>query len=382
MNQRTDCYKRQFAFKYEQYKNSDMHKYIRRKGVMRSPLFNALNYVNVLGVIVACTVICLILHPYLHESNLIMVYLLGVTMVALMGQTGPAVLASFLCVLAYDYFFIEPFFSFSVSDIEYVFTLMVMLIVGQTISHLTIRVRRHIEVTQTALKETEKERFRNLLLTSVSHDLRTPLTAIMGSASSILQSGDKLSADLQHELVQNIFDESERLSHLVNNILKLIRLEAGSMALSRQRHALDEIISSVLTKLDKQLAGRPVNVSIPEHLPLVPLDNILIEQVLINLLENAIKFTPANSALDIVLEQDQQDIKVAVVDRGPGIQPDDADKIFDKFYRGQKPETSGVGLGLGLAICKGIILAHNGKIWVQPRDEGGAAFCFSLPLTG
>ena len=170
-----------------------------------------LTFLNPIMIILLCTITCIALHPYIRESNLIMIYLLGVTIVALMGQMWPAIIASIISVLVYDFFFIPPIFSFSVLDIQNIFTLVIMLIVAQIISHLTIHVRRHTEATRKAQTETEKERFRNILLTSVSHDLRTPLTAIMGSASSILQSGKKLSEDTHRELAQNIYDESERL---------------------------------------------------------------------------------------------------------------------------------------------------------------------------
>lgn len=337
-------------------------------------------YLKAIIMIAICTAISSVLYPYLKDSNLIMVYLLGVTIVALSGQTGPSILASILSVLAYDFFFIPPLFSFSVSDIQYFFTLVVMLVVTQIISHLTVRVRRHMEVAKKAQTETEKERFRNILLTSVSHDLRTPLTAIMGSASSLLQSGSKLSEEVRRELAQNIYDESERLNHLVNNILKIIRLESGSVQLSKQSYALEEIIGTALNKLEKQLVNRSVDIKISKLAPLIPLDNILIGQVFINLIENAIKFTPADSPIEISVEFKVQKAIVKIADRGPGVDPKEIEKIFDKFYRGHKPETSGIGLGL--AICKGIILAHNGKIWVEPRMVGGSIFCFTLPITG
>jgi K+-sensing histidine kinase KdpD len=335
-------------------------------------------YLNTIGIIGICALISLALHPYLRESNLIMVYLLGVTIVALLGQIGPSILASILSILAYDYFFIPPFFGFSVLDIQYFFTLMVMLLVSQIISQLTIHVRRNMEATQKLQSESEKEQFRNILLTSVSHDLRTPLTAIMGSASSLIYSGKILSEDIHRELAQNIYDESERLNNLVNNILKTIRLESGSIQLSKQLYALDEIIGTALNNLEKKLINKPVTIQIPKRAPLILLDNILIGQVFINIFENAVKFTPPDSPIEISVEYNVKDAMVKITDHGPGINPQETEKVFDKFYRGEKPETRGIGLGL--AICKGIILAHKGKIWVEPCSTGGSIFCFTLPM--
>ena len=339
-----------------------------------------LSYLNAIGIIALCTLICFILYPYLKDSSLIMVYLLGITIVALLGQMGPAILASMLGVLAYDVFFIMPLGSFSVADIQYFFTLIVMMLVAQIISFLTIHVRRHMDVIRKTHTEIEKERFHNILLTSISHDLRTPLTAIMGSASSLLHSGKKLSEEANKELTQNIYDESERLNGLVNNILKIIRLESGSIRLSKQSYALEEIIGIELSKLEKQLANKLIIIHSPKQLPLIPLDNILIGQVFTNLIENSIKFTPSDTAIEIFVEFNAQNVLVKVADRGPGVNPEEIEKVFDKFYRGQKPETKGIGLGL--AICKGIIQAHKGKIWAETRKEGGAVFCFTLPITG
>jgi K+-sensing histidine kinase KdpD len=396
MNEMTDGLKDQLQSKYEEYlrekinkqftKRNDLLLHSNRK--MKSCFLHNFHqskdrlvaYLNAVGIPIVATLISFVLYPYLGETNLIMVYFLGITIVALKGRIWPSILASILSILAYDFFFIPPFYSFSVSDVQYFFTLIIMLVIAQIITHLTLRVRRHVEVAQNAEKETEKERFRNILLTSVSHDLRTPLTAIMGSASSLLQSGKILSEEMHRELAQNIYDESERLNHLVNNILKIIRLEAGTIQLSKQPHALEEMIGIALNKLEMQLANKPVTINIPKLSPLIPMDNILIGQVFINLIENAIKYTPIETPIDISVEFKVQKAIIKIADRGTGIHPKDIDNIFDKFYRGQKPETS--GLGLGLAICKGIILAHKGTIWAEPRDQGGSVFCFTLPITG
>lgn len=334
-------------------------------------------YFYALAVIGICTLICRMMHSYLADSNLIMVYLMGVTIVALRGRTWPSMLASVMSVLMYDFFFVPDFFTFSVTDIQYVMTLVIMLLVGQIISHLIINVRRSIEATHAARQEIEKERFRNTMLTSVSHDLRTPLTAIMGSASSILQSGSRLSANDQQELIQNIYDQSERLNRLVSNILKIIKLESGTIRLSRQPCSLEELLTDVLAKLSRQLLGKPVNVKFDGHAQDVALDHLLIEQVFVNLIENAIKFTPVVAPIDITVEYKKDHVLATVADHGPGIREEDAERIFDKFYRPNRADDS--GLGLGLAICKGIIEEHQGKIWAEPREKCGAVFKFIIP---
>lgn len=391
-----------YGKKYEQYKeekskqigtsnqrflkNTPMSNPKTKKEVSESPFFKylphsknrLLTYLEALGIIALCTSICFLLYPHLKDSNLIMVYLLGIAVVALFGQIGPSIFASILSVFMYDFFFVPPFFSLSVLDIQSLFTLIVMMLVGQLISILTIHGQRQIEVTRKAQMEMEEERFRNILLSSISHDLRTPLTAIIGSASSLLQSGQKLNEESKRELAQNIYDESERLNSLVNNILKIIRIESGLIRMTKQSHALEEVIGIALNKLEKQLANRPVLIEIPKHTPLIPFDNTLIGQVLINLIENAIKHTPQDSPIEISADFKVHHAIIKVADRGPGIDPKEIDKIFDKFYQGQKSDTKGIGLGL--AICKGIIHAHKGEIWAEARNKGGAIFCFTLPL--
>lgn len=340
-----------------------------------------LAYAAVIVVTMACTGICFILFPYLDAGNLIMIYLLGVLVIALLGQAGPSLFASVLCVLAYDYFFIHPYLSFAISDIQYVFSLIVMLLVAETISYLTIRLRRYNEATRKAELAAEAESFRNSLLMSISHDLRTPLAAIMGSASSMLQPGDHIDKAMVQDLAENIYDQSERLTKLVHNVLQVIRLESGSVRIKKSYHQLEDIVGSAFNKLEMLLDSKPVAMKLPQPMPLIPLDHILIEQVLTNLIENAVKFTPKHSPIEIIVEINNKMATINVGDYGPGLNSNDAIKIFDKFYRGQKPETSGSGIGLGLSICKSIVTVHGGTIWAQNRDEGGAIFSFTLPLT-
>ena len=237
------------------------------------------SYLFSIIIIISCTIVSIFFYPYLKESNLIMVYLLGVIIVALQGKTRPAVLASILSVLSYEFFFIPPFLSFSISDIQFFFTFIVMQLVAHIISQLIRNTRKYMEVTKIAQSETEEERLRNILLTSVSHDLRTPLTAIMGSASLLLQSGSLIAEDIQKELLQNIYDESEQLNHLVNNILRLIRLESGPIKLEKQSNALEDILGVTLNKLEKRLLNRPILTYIPKQAPLISFDSTLMGKV-------------------------------------------------------------------------------------------------------
>ncbi|MGH7137793.1 MAG: sensor histidine kinase, partial [Pirellulales bacterium] len=235
---------------------------------------------------------------------------------------------------------------------------------------------------QAVLLQAETERLRSSLLASVSHDLRTPLAVITGASSSLLESEGTLSTETRRELYQTIFDDSNRLSRLVDNLLDMTRIESGSVVVNKQSHVIEEIIGSALGRLSKQLAGRQIKTHLPENLPLVPLDDMLIEQVLTNLLENVQKYTPAGSPIDIGAWPQEGEVIFEVADRGPGIPDDELELVFEKFYRGQTTAPDGRrGAGLGLAISKAVVTAHGGRIWVENRAGGGARFCFSLPLT-
>jgi two-component system sensor histidine kinase KdpD len=234
------------------------------------------------------------------------------------------------------------------------------------------------EETQRAQVEIEAERLRSSLLSSVSHDLRTPLATIMGSASSLLEDGTHFQRGTWQDLLQSILDEAERLNRLVGNLLDMTRLEAGTLAVKKEWLPLEEVVGTAITRIEKRLGGRPVATHLPADLPLVRIDGVLIEQVLINLLDNGIKYTPVRSGIDISASVGDGALLVQVADRGPGFAPGEEERVFDKFYRGQTADSRGVGLGL--AICRAIVEAHGGKIWAENRPGGGAVFRFTLPI--
>jgi len=232
--------------------------------------------------------------------------------------------------------------------------------------------------------EVEAERLRTSLLSSLSHDLRTPLANIEGAASSLLGDGADLPPDVRRELAGGILDESRRMHRLVANLLDMVRVESGALAVRRSWQPLEEALGVALIRLEDRLEGRRVGTDLPAVLPLVPIDELLVEQVFINLIENAIRHTPPGTPIDVSAWQEGDQVIVEVADRGPGVPEHQAEEVFRKFFRGGA-ETGGRpagGAGLGLAICRGIITAHGGRVWVEPRPGGGAAFRFTLPLGG
>lgn len=484
-------------------------------------------YANTLLVLAVCTGLARLMIPYFDLANLIMVYLVGVVFSAARYGRGPSILAALLSVLAFDFFFVTPYLTFAVSDSQYVVTFIIMLLVGITVSTLTVRIKhqaetarererrtanlyalsrelantqgvenlalvaaRHIsEVfdsgvvallpdakgrlsiripaditladheqgvadwvyahgqpagrgtetlpgarglylplkalnsslgvlgifpqqseflptpdqlhlletfsnqislaaerallvseTEHARIQIETERLRNSLLSSVSHDLRTPLAVITGAASSLLENDNTLTTQDRRELAQVTYEEAERLNRLVGNLLDMTRLQSGGIRASKEWQPLEEVIGTTLNRMEKRLADRPVSVSLPDDLPLVAFDSTLIEQVLLNLLDNAARYTPSGSPIELSASQDGQNVRVEVADHGSGLQPGDEQRIFGKFYRAQPTTTRGAGLGL--SICQGIVDIHGGRIWAENRPEGGARFCFTLPLDG
>ncbi|HUL50815.1 MAG TPA: sensor histidine kinase KdpD [Gemmatimonadales bacterium] len=236
------------------------------------------------------------------------------------------------------------------------------------------------EQAQREQVEIEAERLRTSLLSSLSHDLRTPLGAITGAASSLLE-GRVESEATRKDMLQTILEEASRMNRLIANLLDMIRVESGALQVQKEWQPLEEPVGVALIRLEERLRGRPVNVHLSPDLPLIPVDAVLIEQVFVNLLENAAKYTPAGTPIDISAVAHDGVMTVEVADRGPGIPPGEETKIFDKFYRSSSA-TSASGVGLGLTISRGIIMAHGGRITAQNRPGGGAVFRFTLPISG
>jgi two-component system sensor histidine kinase KdpD len=231
---------------------------------------------------------------------------------------------------------------------------------------------------QAAQLQIEAEQMRNALLSSVSHDLRTPLTVIAGSASSLVEGEKNLDSETKQELALSIYEEARRLDRLVHNLLEMSRLQSGQARLAKEWHVLEEVIGCALAQLDPQLHDHPLSLSLPTDLPLVQIDALLMERVIINLLENSLKYTPPGTPLEISASIQDKEILVDVADRGPGLPVGEEERIFEKFY--QVSPGSARGAGLGLTICRSIIEAHGGRIWAANREDGGTIFSFTIPL--
>jgi two-component system sensor histidine kinase KdpD len=324
--------------------------------------------------------------PHVANTNVLMLYFVSVIWVATHYSRGAAVLASLLSVATFDLVFVEPYYTFAVADERYLVTFAVMLLTALVISTLTDRMRKQSELARQAWERVETEFLRNTLLSGVSHDLRTPLAAITGASSTLMHADGNLDAATRDDLLKMIASESERMERLVTSLLEMTRLESGGLVLKREWQPLQEVIGSALNHLDRRLRGREVAIHLPPDLPLAQFDAVAIEQVLTNLLENALEYTPPGSPIDISARATEAEIIVDVADRGPGLPAGAEQRIFEKFVRLHAPQ-SRHGIGLGLAIARGIIEAHGGQIIALSRRDTGAAgstgalFRFTIPLT-
>lgn len=225
----------------------------------------------------------------------------------------------------------------------------------------------------------EAEQVRSTLLSSVSHDLKTPLSAIAGASSSLLESTG-LEEDVRRQLLESISKEATHLNRLLENILQMSRLDSGASSPNKQWHVLEEIIGSALHRTRRELERHQIQIDVDAKLPLIFVDGLLLEQLLVNLLENAARYTPPDSTITISASTDGKWLHVVVGDNGPGLSPGEEERIFEKFYRAALSPDAGRGSGLGLAICRAIAKVHGGTITASNRPTGGAQFVLRLPL--
>jgi two-component system sensor histidine kinase KdpD len=274
-------------------------------------------------------------------------------------------------VLAYDYFFVPPTFTLNVTDGKYLFTFAMMFGIGLLVSSLADRARD-------AAVRAESEALRGTLLSSVSHDLRTPLAAITGAATTLRDQA--VDEGTRRELVEAICDESVRMERLVGNLLDMTRLASGEVVARREWIPVDELVGAGLSRTEGLLSRHHVRTAIPAAPELVSVDPILVEQLLVNLLENAARHTPPGTEVLVRASGGPPGLQLEVSDRGPGISSGDEERVFERFHRGGR--ATGQGAGLGLAIARAIAEVHGGTLRATARTGGGASFRLTLPGGG
>jgi two-component system sensor histidine kinase KdpD len=336
-------------------------------------------YVWAAGATAACTIAGMAMSPRFDLVNVAMVYLLAVVVIALCFSRGPAIAATMMCVVTFDFVFVPPRRTFTVDDVQYLLTFAIMLAVGLIISRLVESVRRQA-AAQAALEiEAETERIRSTLLASISHDLRTPLAVMAGASSSLAERGERLSEPERRALARSVFEQAREMSEHVAKVLQMTRLETGAIKLDRDWASLAELVAAVLDRLSERLAAHRVIIDLPGDLPLARVDATLIEQVLANLLENCAKHTPGGTVVRVHAQRRNGEIVVTVEDYGGGLADQDFERLFAKFHHAAV-EGAAPGMGLGLAICRAIVRLHGGRIWADRVSGGGTAFRFTLPV--
>lgn len=309
----------------------------------------------------------------LEPTNIVMFYLLAVVFVAIRWGQGPAIVTSILSVLAFDFFLIPPYLTLSVADLQYIFTFIAFLVVGIVVSTLASKTREQVIQRQ-------KEKLQTALLSSISHDLRTPLSSVTGSLSALLDNDAGLDETTRRELLETAFTEAGHLDRLVGNLLDMTRMEAGALKINRKACELRDVLGVTLEQMKEKIGARNIGIEIPKDFPEVPMDFLFMMKVFFNLIDNALKYSSADKPIDITATAFKDKVRIEIKDQGIGIPKAELKHIFEKFYRAQSPQRI-MGTGLGLSICKGIIEAHGGEICAQNNRDTGAAFIITLPLS-
>jgi two-component system sensor histidine kinase KdpD len=314
-----------------------------------------------------------------YLADVLMLYVLGILLVSMRWSIGPSVATAVASVLCFDWFFVPPYHTLAVADPRHLVTFAVVVLIALVVNRLMKRVADQAARTHEAQLRVEAEQLRNSLLSSVSHDLRTPLAVITGTATTL--TNERLDAAVRRDLADTIVLEAERLERLVRNLLDMTRAEARELPVKKEWQPMEEVIGAALASVERVLGSRTVAVAVPQEL-LAPFDAVLVQQVLVNLVENAVKYA-ADSPIEISAAPSDGGIEVVVADRGRGLPLGGEARVFEKFYRGENGKGGGgAGVGLGLTICSAIVTAHGGRIWAENRADGGAAFHFTLPLEG
>lgn len=286
--------------------------------------------------------------------------------------------AAVVSVFGVNYIFTYPYFEFNFTITGYPITFLTMFAVSTVVGMLTEQVKRQSRIESEAAKAKMKAN----LLRSVSHDLRTPLTSIIGSSSAVLENYEEFDDGIKRDLITHVRDEAQWLKQLVENILSITRMKNGPAQIVKRLEAVEEISSEAVTKFKKQYPDMKVRVNVPEDLMMVPMDAVLIEQVLINLMENAVRHGKYTSLIELSISERGGKAVFAVKDNGCGISDELMPKLFEEMFphAQERGGDSTRSLGIGLSVCMSIVKAHGGEMSARNRNGGGACISFALPL--
>jgi K+-sensing histidine kinase KdpD len=383
-----------------------------RKNFFFQPLFG---YVTALIGIVLATAVLKLLGEHINPTTVALAFLLIILFVATAWGSQPAIVASVVGIVFFNFFFLPPFRTFSIRDPHNWIAFVAFMITAITVGQLSGRVKRRAEEAEAAKAEVERlyyelqdsferssqakalkqsERLKSALLDAVTHDLRTPLTSIKASATTLLadlyaierdNAEPELDNEGRKEMLQVIDEEADRLDRFVEGLTKLARIQSGEMSLHLQWSSIDEISAAALKRAEPRTRTHQLEVWIENELPAIKVDDHAISEVIYTLVDNAAKYSPPGSTIRInAAPADNDSVLLSVEDSGPGIDADVRERVFEKFFRAMRDGDVGdrkSGSGMGLAIARGIVEAHHGRIWIEDVEgHTGAKFVIELPI--
>jgi len=359
----------------------------------------------------ALTLLLKIIGTHVNAATVSLALLLNVLFIATRWGSAPALATSILAMLCFNFFFLPPLGTFTIAATDNWVALIAFLVTAVTAGQLSASAKRRAEEAEAGKREIERlyaelrdaferashtealrqsEKLKSALLDAVTHDLRTPLTSIKASITTLLDEVHEppvsLDAESRVEMMEVIDEESDRLSHFINGLIELARIEAGELHLRRRWGVVDEIISAALSRAEPITRSHRVEVAVEKELPGVRVDERAVSEVVYTLIDNAAKYSPHGSGIRISARRAGEElIQMAVEDEGPGIPIDLRERVFDKFFRatrdGDVRTRQSTGTGMGLAIAKGIVEAHEGRIWIESAGNGkGTRVVFTLPI--
>jgi two-component system sensor histidine kinase KdpD len=350
--------------------------------------FNQLKYLFIRGfkinqylagilVVLFVAGVCFLFSGSLHYKAIAFLLLMVLSLLSLALSIYPVITAAFLSAIIWNFFFIPPRFTFHVNSAEDFFLLLMYFVIAVVHAGLTFRIK---QIEKRILAKEQRANILKLyktLLNSLSHELRTPIATIIGATDNLLMSNDKLKEEDKLSLLKEVSAASLRLNQQVENLLNMSRLESGFVQVKKDWCDMNELVYATLAQLEEYVKKHPIQVSIPDQLPLFRLDIGLMEQVLYNLIYNATIYTPDGSEILIAINCRNKCCVIEIADSGEGFPAEEINKVFDKFYRVKYSRTGGTGLGL--SIAKGFVEAHNGTISLKNVEEGGAKFTITIP---
>jgi two-component system sensor histidine kinase KdpD len=344
--------------------------------LLHSPSKKA-QYATSLVVITSIVLLGLVIDDFVGYRVIALLLLLGVSVLAIFLDILPVLLSAFLSAVVWNLLFIPPRFTLAVGNAEDRLLLLMYFIIALINAVLTYKIRQVQKEVRKKEAKANEVKFYNSLFNSLSHELRTPITTIIGATDNLLSLPARLTDKDRKELISEISTAGIRLNQQVENLLSMSRLESGFLKVNKDWVDINELVHQTLNKLENTLINFKVSVFLPNDLPLVKLDAGLMENVLYNLISNATIHTPHDSAITIQAEIDEERLLLRIADNGPGFPQHEIDKAFNKFYRVEGAKTGGTGLGL--SIARGFVEAHGGEITLENLPVCGAKFTIKIP---